>query len=604
MRAIAVLFHVVIGAGCVVAQSRQQYLAQARSYRQAASQNRQLAARYGNTSGANGTAVGQYAKAANAYEAQARRLEQLANSAGGGQTGSGGSPYGGSYGGGDPGYGGSGGTNPAMAQAAMAQAASALASGMGAAMSAYLAGKPMAAPLTPEQQARLEAAIAGRIAGMQDQIEGMLPSEVRDSRERLQEMLKLLQQAQAELGPLERALLAGVDPEALRAAALAAMRQAWENTPSEPFEVPVITPGRRPGDPRPLADDADGYVLSVERDGKVVTERFANRAEMLRKMHRLNEDPKVRATYGPAKTIGYDDSMPKSKAGSTGSGASVKSDAGDTKLAFNQAALTDDSVKFDGGTYNIGPLRTDVKPGVQLGPSHVNALQRLQPYLPKGTVVTSAYRSPQKQFEVIRDLAKKNKVEWNADANLNDPSTWVGALAELRSNGVAVNAPYAVTDPTTGKTIPGSPHAKDNVMDFSGALLNDIADALRKAQADGVVVPLQIKLEPKNGAVHFQFDSSSLFESTAPQVPTRSSLQVTQAQDAQRRELAAKVDKACAAIAARLGDDGLAKRLCDAMLDGGTVNKTRAGGTAAPLPLDALAPLKTDAIERPYRILP
>ncbi len=133
------------------------------------------------------------------------------------------------------------------------------------------------------------------------------------------------------------------------------------------------------------------------------------------------------------------------------------------------------------------------------------AFSILEPFLPRGTKMTSAYRGPREQLQVIRTLAdrhnqrhKKDQIPLPAAMDLGKPETWLPTLRDLRNRGVAVNSPVG------GHNIPVSPHTILNIVfDMSGADLTQIEGGCRLAEKLGVIGFQQIKKEgPPNNAVH------------------------------------------------------------------------------------------------------
>ncbi len=122
----------------------------------------------------------------------------------------------------------------------------------------------------------------------------------------------------------------------------------------------------------------------------------------------------------------------------------------------------------------------------------------LLPHLPLGTRMTSGYRSPEKQLEVIGSYAKRLGIQVPSGMTVNDEQSWRPALMALRSRGIIIAAP------TT------TPHGDDEaVLDLAGADLGAITERLRHAEKEGVVKFRRIILEPRNGAVHVEIDSFS-----------------------------------------------------------------------------------------------
>lgn len=124
----------------------------------------------------------------------------------------------------------------------------------------------------------------------------------------------------------------------------------------------------------------------------------------------------------------------------------------------------------------------------------------LLPYLPAGTQMSSGYRSPHDQLDVIYELARRYNVARPSDAivlphrdqmRVDDPDSWLPTLMGLRARGYMVNAPTS------------TPHATDRaVFDLAGADLAAIEAGCRQAEREGVVRFRQILREPINHAVH------------------------------------------------------------------------------------------------------
>ena len=131
----------------------------------------------------------------------------------------------------------------------------------------------------------------------------------------------------------------------------------------------------------------------------------------------------------------------------------------------------------------------------------------LKPHLPANTKLTSTYRSPADQLEVIRDLARKKHLQ-TGPMLLDDPNTWIAVLEKLRSAGVKVNAPTAATK------VPVSPHTKEKIVfDLSGPDLTAIEKGCHAAQQQGVMTFRQILREPfPNQAVHVEVSHVSRWE--------------------------------------------------------------------------------------------
>ena len=139
----------------------------------------------------------------------------------------------------------------------------------------------------------------------------------------------------------------------------------------------------------------------------------------------------------------------------------------------------------------------------------------LKRYLPRGTYMSSAYRSPQEQLRVIQDLVhiyntdpknKGNPILLPHQLSVDKPQTWLPALLRLRKQ-VAVNAPVPVHGQVN---IGASPHsALRAVFDVTNQektpqKLNEIKEACIIAEKRGLLGFNQIKVEPdpKQMAVH------------------------------------------------------------------------------------------------------
>jgi hypothetical protein len=132
----------------------------------------------------------------------------------------------------------------------------------------------------------------------------------------------------------------------------------------------------------------------------------------------------------------------------------------------------------------------------------------LKRYLPQGTYMSSAYRSPQDQLRVIQDLVRKYNAETpNAPISLplhlsvGMPHTWLPALIKLRKR-YAVNAPIAVHN------FGASPHSASRVVfdmahpEKTSKKLNEINEACIIAEKRQLLGFNQIKVEPHQNAVH------------------------------------------------------------------------------------------------------
>ncbi|MDQ3906919.1 MAG: FHA domain-containing protein [Acidobacteriota bacterium] len=119
-------------------------------------------------------------------------------------------------------------------------------------------------------------------------------------------------------------------------------------------------------------------------------------------------------------------------------------------------------------------------------------------YLPPGTRMTSGYRSPEKQLDLIMRMARSKGIPTPDHASVADESSWRPALNALRAKG------FIVASPTN------TPHSTDeDVFDLAGADLNAIQDGLRKAEKAGLVKYRRIIFETQNNAVHVEIESLS-----------------------------------------------------------------------------------------------
>ncbi|HVG38031.1 MAG TPA: hypothetical protein VM870_02020, partial [Pyrinomonadaceae bacterium] len=111
----------------------------------------------------------------------------------------------------------------------------------------------------------------------------------------------------------------------------------------------------------------------------------------------------------------------------------------------------------------------------------------LQEYLPPGTRLTSGYRSPQKQLDLIFRLARANGIQANPGATVENEDSWMPTLAALRQKG------FIIAAPTT------TPHGTDEaVFDMSGADLNAIRAGCLRAQEAGMIKFKRIIFESRN----------------------------------------------------------------------------------------------------------
>jgi len=120
----------------------------------------------------------------------------------------------------------------------------------------------------------------------------------------------------------------------------------------------------------------------------------------------------------------------------------------------------------------------------------------LQEFLPPGTRMTSGYRSPEKQLDLIMRMAKARGIPTPDHPTVNDDSSWRSVLNALRAKG------FIVASPTN------TPHAtEEDVFDMSGADISAIQDGCRAAEKAGKVKFKRILFEVQNNAVHVEIES-------------------------------------------------------------------------------------------------
>ncbi len=127
-------------------------------------------------------------------------------------------------------------------------------------------------------------------------------------------------------------------------------------------------------------------------------------------------------------------------------------------------------------------------------------------HLPKGSkaAMTSGYRSPQDQLNVMVDLAHRYNQRHPESlitipaVSLDNPSSWKPLLTELRAKQVMVNAPLK------GHGLPVSAHTNPvaAVFDIAGDNLEVIKKACIEAGEKGELKLNQCLIELENGAVH------------------------------------------------------------------------------------------------------
>lgn len=120
----------------------------------------------------------------------------------------------------------------------------------------------------------------------------------------------------------------------------------------------------------------------------------------------------------------------------------------------------------------------------------------LQEYLPSGTRMTSGYRSPEKQLDLIRRMAQAKGIPTPSQMSINDQSSWIGPLQGLRARGIIIASPL-----TTPHSTP------EMVFDLAGASLTEIESGVRSAEKAGMVKIRRTIHEVQNGAIHVELES-------------------------------------------------------------------------------------------------
>ena len=117
----------------------------------------------------------------------------------------------------------------------------------------------------------------------------------------------------------------------------------------------------------------------------------------------------------------------------------------------------------------------------------------LKPYLPSGTRMTSGYRDPKKQLDLIVRYARSFGMAVPANVSVEDESSWEGLFAGVRARGIIIAKPNT------------TPHGREEaVFDLSGADLDAINSGLRQAEAKGLITYRNIIIERKNNCVHVE----------------------------------------------------------------------------------------------------
>ena len=117
----------------------------------------------------------------------------------------------------------------------------------------------------------------------------------------------------------------------------------------------------------------------------------------------------------------------------------------------------------------------------------------LKPYLPPGTRMTSGYRDPKKQLDLIVRYARSFGMAVPGSVSVEDESSWEGLWGGIRARGIIIAKPNT------------TPHGREEaVFDLSGADLDSINAGLRQAEAKGLITYRNIIIERKNNCVHVE----------------------------------------------------------------------------------------------------
>jgi hypothetical protein len=182
---------------------------------------------------------------------------------------------------------------------------------------------------------------------------------------------------------------------------------------------------------------------------------------------------KVGSAWGTRHKLGRRSGMAAIR-GATQVRSAIQSASGETEVSSNQYRIND---------------------GVKLTPAIKNAFQWLQPYLPKGAVMTSGLRTQEDQDRIIRKYAKRNNVP-SDDLDV--------AHKKLKGLGFKIN-----------RFIGRAGHGDGTAFDVSGANLDEIVSAVKAvSKNDSIPVKLAALIERKNNAVHVTVKSVSKYDPT------------------------------------------------------------------------------------------
>lgn len=138
----------------------------------------------------------------------------------------------------------------------------------------------------------------------------------------------------------------------------------------------------------------------------------------------------------------------------------------------------------------------NVNPRAKLTPVILDAWKMLQPFLPSSARLTSGFRTPEDQINILRNYWRQYEGgEIPANINYDDVSKIL-----KRNHGLIVGPPHT-TNPYA--------HLKGNAMDVSGADLYEIADIVKQVSSiPGLNVKLSPQIEDANNCVHISVISA------------------------------------------------------------------------------------------------
>jgi len=157
-----------------------------------------------------------------------------------------------------------------------------------------------------------------------------------------------------------------------------------------------------------------------------------------------------------------------------------------------------------------------IRPKVKLNSLLFDAWRTLQPFLPRGAVMTSGFRTPEDQKRILNNYWKKATGSPVPSHLQTDPRVWRQVSRLLRRHhGYIVGPPLT---PNSSKKKFG--HFKGNCLDISGADLYDISSIV-KAVSDHKDLPVKFRkpfVEQGNNCVHIGVVSATYDESAVSSV--------------------------------------------------------------------------------------